>query len=71
MHIDPKLYFKFHIQYLEIKIAQSVGILSKLRFLLPKSTLLLYHAFIHSHLIFAQPVWDSTFPTYLSKLQRI
>jgi len=41
MHMDPKLDFKSHIQYLEIKIATSVGILSKLRFLLSKSTLLI------------------------------
>jgi len=42
--MDPKLDFKSHIQlaigYLEIKIAKSVGILSKLRFLLPKSTMI-------------------------------
>jgi len=40
-------------------------------FFSPKSTLLLCHAFIHPHLIFALPVWGSTFPTYLSKLQRL
>jgi len=57
MHIDLKLDFKSHIiQYLEIKIAKSI---------------LLYHAVIHSHLIFALSVWGSTFPTYLSKLQRL
>jgi len=71
MHIDPKRDLKSHIQYLEIKIAKSVGILRKLRIFLPKSTLLLCHAFIHPHLIFALPVWGSTFPTYLSKLQRL
>jgi len=68
--VDPKLDFKSHIENLEIKIAKSVGILSKLRFFLPKLTLLLlYHAFIHPHLIFFLPVWGITFPIYLSKLQ--
>jgi len=72
MHLDPNLDFKFHIQHLETKIAKFVGILSKLRFLLPKSTLrLLYYPLIYPHLLYALPVWGSTFPTYLTKLQRI
>jgi len=40
-------------------------------FCLFKSTLFLYHSFIHPHLIFALSIWGSTFPTYLSKLQRL
>jgi len=72
MHLDAILDFKSHIQHLENKIAKSVSILSKLRFLLPKSTLrLLYYALIHPHLLYALPVWESTFPTYLTKLQRL
>ena len=47
-----------------------MGILSKLRSLLPKSTLfLLYHALIHPHLIYAFPLWGCTFSSYLQKLQ--
>jgi len=72
IHLDPNLDLKSHIQHLETKIAKSVGILSKLRFLLPKSTLrLLYYALIHPHLLYALPVWGSTFPTFLTKLQRL
>jgi len=70
MHLDPNLYFKSHIQHFETKLAKSVGTLSKLRFLLPKSTLcFLYYALIHPHLLYALPVWGSIFPTYLTKLQ--
>ena len=47
-----------------------MGILSKLRSLLSKSTLLLlYHALIHPHLIHALPLWGCTFSSYLQKLQ--
>jgi len=49
MHLDRNRNFKSHIQHLETKIAKSVDILSKLRFL-PKSILrLLHYALIHPH----------------------
>jgi len=38
MHVDPKLSFKSHVQYLESKVAKFVCILSKTRFLLSKLT---------------------------------
>ena len=48
VHLDSKLHFQPHINQIEIKIAKAVGILSKLRSLFPKSTLiLLYYALIH------------------------
>jgi len=53
MRLDPNLDFKSHI-----------GVLSKLRFLFPKSILrLLYYALIHPPLFYALPVWGSTFFT--------
>ena len=70
--LDSKLHFQPHINQIEIKVAKAVGILSKLRFLFPKSALiLLYYSLIHPHLLYALPLWGSTFPTYLSKLQRL
>ena len=43
-----KLNFKDQINLVENKLAKAKGILSKLRYLLPSSTLLLlYHAFVH------------------------
>ena len=66
------MHFQPHINQIEIKVAKAVGILSKLRFPFLKSTLiLLYHAFIHPHLLYALPLWGSTFPTYVTKLQRL
>ena len=72
VYLDSTLHFQPHIKQIEIKVAKAVGILSKLRFLFPKSTLiLLYYALIHPHLLYALPLWGSTFPTYLTKLQRL
>ena len=56
VYLDFKLNFLHHIRQVESKVAKAVGILSKLRFLLPKSTLLLlYHALIHPHLYMPFP----------------
>ena len=72
MTIDNKLNFKAHLRNIECKIARSVGILTKLRHLFPSSALLLlYYALIHPHLLFGLPVWGSTYPTYIEKLQRL
>ena len=50
------------------KVAKAVGILSKLRSLFPKSTLLLlYHAPIHLHCIYALPLLGLLFLKLPSK----
>ena len=71
MTIDNKLKFKALIRNIEGRIARSVGILTKLRHLFPSSALLLYYALIHPHLSFGLPIWGSTYPTYIQKLQRL
>ena len=49
-----------------------MGILNKLRHIFPSSALLLiYFALVHPHLLCDLPIWGSTFPTYLQKLQRL
>ena len=67
--IDNKLNFKQHIQLLESKIAKSVGILNKLQHIFPSFALLIYFTLVHPHLLYGLPIWESTFPTYLQKLQ--
>ena len=68
--VDCTLTFKPHILSLDTRVSKSVGILSKLRFMFPSSTLLLlYYALGYPHLIYGLPIWGSTFETYLSKLQ--
>ena len=70
--IDKHLSFNQHITLLENKIARSVGVISKLRFYLPQSSLvILYFSLVHTHLLYALPVWASTHNIYLSKLKRL
>ena len=70
VYIDSKMQFKTNIKLIEVKIAKAVGILNKLRFFFPKTTLLLlYCALVHPHLLYALPVWGCTFSSYLIKLQ--
>ena len=69
--IDNQLLFKTHINNLESKIARSVGVIAKLSYYLPHNTLLTLHNFlVHSHFLYALPVWASTHKPYLTKLQR-
>ena len=47
-------------------------ILNKFRHIFPSSALLLiYFALVYPHLLYGLPIWRSTFPTYLQKLQRL
>ena len=70
--IDNNLNFKIPIQNVENKVSRPVEILSKLRFLIPFSTLFqLYYALVHPHLLYGLLLWDCIFPSYLSKLQSL
>ena len=70
--IDNNLSFNQHITILENKAARSVGVISKLRYCLPQSSLvILYFSLVHTHLLYALPVWASTYNTYLSKSKRL
>ena len=61
--IDNKLNFKTHIEKITSKISRSVGILNKLRYTFPTSSLVdLYFALVHSHFLFGLTIWGSTFP---------
>ena len=70
--IDNKLNFQSHIHAIENKVARAVGILSKVRYVFPSSTLpLLYFALIHPHLLFGLVLWGNIYSTYLAKLQNL
>ena len=72
VNLDNKLNFKSHICIIENKVARSVGILSKLRYLFPSSALLLlYYSLIHPHLLFSLPLWGNANQSYLNRLQRL
>ena len=70
--IDSNLNFRFHLEEIENKISKSLGILYKLKLILPQNALLkLYYSMVHSHLLYGLVVWGSTFPSYLKKLNSI
>ena len=70
--MDNKLNFKAHIRNISARIARSIGIFTKLRHIFPSSALpFLCYALIYPHLSFGLPIWGSTYPTYIQKLQRL
>ena len=70
--IDNKLSLKQHIIFLENRVARSVGIIAKVNYYLPFNTLItLYYALVHSQLLYALPIWASTYKTYLNKLEKL
>ena len=67
--IDENLKFDIHLKLVERKIASAVGILHKFKCYFPKEILLqLYHALIYPHLLYAIPIWGSTYKFYLHKI---
>ena len=70
--IDSKLNFKAFINHVKSKIAKSVDILTRLRYLFPSSTsFLLYFGLLQPNLLYGLLLWESTFPSYLTNLQRL
>ena len=69
---DDHLSFKSHINHLENKFSRPVGVIAKLSYYLQHNTLItLYYTLIQSHLLYALPVWASTYKTYLLKLKKL
>ena len=69
LRIDENLKFDIHFKFVERKIACAVGALNKLTRYFPKEILLqLYHALIYPHLLYAIPIWGSTYKSYLHKI---
>lgn len=58
-----------HISALSKSIARSVGILRKLKFVLPCNVLkIIYYALIHSYMNYCNHVWGNTYISHLSKI---
>ena len=67
VNLDNKYNFKSHICIIENKVARSVGILSKLRYLFPSSALLLLHySLIYPHLFLVSHCGET--PTNLTSI---
>ena len=69
---DSKLTFDSLIKILETNLSKAVGMICKLKFLLPKDALIkLYYALFHQHLLYGLGIWGSTYPTYLMKISTL
>ena len=67
--IDSKLLFKEHILKLKYKLSRAVGIMCKLKHIIPLRILIrLYYAFFHSHLLYGLLVWSATYTSYLQPI---
>ena len=67
--IDDNLNFDIHLKFADRKIAYAVGTLNKLKCYFPKKyPLQLYHILIYLHLLYAIPIWGSTYKSYLHKI---
>ena len=70
--IDSNLNFRFYLEEIENKLSKSLGILYKLKPILPQNALLkLYYCMVFSYLFYGLVVWESTFPSYLKTLNSI
>ena len=53
-------------------MSNAVGIICKLKFVLPKDALIkLHYALFHPHLLYGLVIWGSTYPTYLMKISTL
>ena len=61
-----------HISFVCLKISRYIGILNRLKFVLPVNTLFnIYNAFILSTLSYCNSVWANTYPSHLDKLIKL
>ena len=69
VYIDEHLSWKEHINYICNKIAKSVGIIYRSRYLLSSATRLsLYYTLIYPYLTYCNIVWSSTYVTNLNRI---
>ena len=67
--IDSSLTWKSHVDKVISKISPTVGIISRIRHYVPKSSLLLiYNSLILPHLSYCIEIWGNTFQTILKPL---
>ena len=68
--IDENLNWKEHINQLTIKLSHAIGMLSKMRYYVPESTLFsLYHALFASHMTYGCQVWFQAANTITKQVQ--
>ena len=69
IYFDKNLSWKNHIQYICEKVPCGIGILNRLRSMLPRNVLImLYNALILPYLNYCNVVWGGTYPNRLLPL---
>jgi hypothetical protein len=69
VYVDEKLTWKKHIDYIAMKISRGLGMLGRVRNILPLNALLmLYHTMIYPYLTYCNLVWGSASASLLTKL---
>ena len=72
VRLDDKLSWKTHINNLCFKLLKVSGIIFKLRYFVPLSTLrLCYYAMFHSHLQYSLLIWGTAAKSHLGKLSTL
>lgn len=67
--INNKLTWNDHIKMIKIKISKNIGIISRMRFFVPRSVLLsLYHALVEPYLQYCNLVWATHRSSVLNEL---
>ena len=67
--LDSNLNWKSHVNYISTKIKRSIGILSKMRYLVTLDVLInLYYTLIYPFLFYGLVVWGNTYPTNIKTL---
>ena len=69
VYIDHDISWKTHICYVRKKISQNIGVIGKLRHILPKYILItLYNTLVLPFLSYCNVVWANTYPSKLESL---
>ena len=68
--VDHKLKYDKHIQYIRGKISKSIGILYRIRSIVPTQCLRnLYFSIIHPYYLYCLPIYGATYATHLEPLK--
>ena len=67
---DSSLTFKYHIDNITLKISRHIALLYQIKDFMPLDVLKsFYYAHIHSLLTYCNPIWSTTYSTYLTPLK--
>ena len=68
--LDDKLKFSEYLQYIALKISKSVGIIYRVKHLVPRKILVnLYYSLVFPYLTYCCTIWGSTYSVHLKPLE--